>query len=964
MNLIEKVKGPCVVMAGAGTGKTYTIVEKVKYLINNNIYSPERIACITFSNEAANNLLNRVRRFIDFENTREPIIKTFHSFSAYLLREFGDKIGINKDFSILDPDAGKILLHSSFKLDAAHCYKYISAIGTAKDLGVSIKDYEKFLDSKINGRNEEKIKKELENLHFVLQTMHLRGKKEDKRNLLEKINDLTQIIEINRFIKIWKGYEKLKERKNSLDYSDLNLLAIKLLKENTEIGKKFDYIIIDEFQDTNKVQIGLLFELAKNGNLMVVGDLNQSIYRFRGAYKNNLEIFKNYFNVTNEDIYNLDLSYRSPNKVLRNAHNLITNNYKNKSDCFFVENAHGREGDKIRVYEMLDGKEEARKIIEIIEEEIKKGTGKEEICIMFRTHQQTRLVKKMLEERKIEYTSVGKNSLLKQTSIKLAVNYMSLIGKLKKKQSNKELWWDIFYNSGMKGEDLSNIGTFLKKNEKEDLNVLILNKENDLKLTPIGKSLLLIIKERIKILSNFEIKNIEGFIQEVYRVLGLVNTEYNNKEILMNLNKFRELGKLNGELYESTLEGFLYYLEIIEKLGIEIDAADLEEKGIRIMTSHSTKGLEFKIIILTNMVEKKFPLLRISENFLIPAELLPDCIDLKENYYNYQLENQIAEERRLCYVSFTRSKERLILTFANEYGGKKFANSRFLDEINFMENKDIELIKDKDRKYIEIEKNVKIISAEKITDSEKFYEKFLSPSSLLTFLNCQKTFEYKYVFNMPEKKTFSWEAMQLGSFVHYILELGVKKNILSIKDFIDLARELIIEDDWKSVDLEETIFLLRIFFERNKGRYNEKSLTEQCLKMKHGEFNFIGYADRIDFLDKGIGIVDYKTGKSPIYGKDRDFQLGYYALAAAKFGKVRKVTLDMLKQEKPIEFEIDDKGNAIEVINKKVTFNIYDIEKELIETAGEIKKSYLNGFKACEIEKNCEFCNEYVYGII
>ena len=690
MNILKKTKGPCVVMAGAGTGKTYTIVEKVKYLVENKIYKPERIACITFSNEAANNLLNRVRKFINFEMDNEPIIKTFHSFSAYLLREYGNKIGIDKEFSILDPDAGKVLLHSSFKLDAGYCYKYISSIGTAKDLGIGIKDYEKYLEDKINGRSEEKLKRELENLQFELQTMHLKGiensgsrvifspefskgqfgtkystinqivhKKEDKKSLLARIGELTQIIEISKFVKIWGAYEKLKERKNSLDYSDLNLLAIKLLRENPEIGKNFDYIIVDEFQDTNKVQIELLIEISRNGNVIVVGDLNQSIYRFRGAYKNNLEIFKSNFKVKKEDIYNLDLSYRSPNKVLRNAHTLISNNYKNKEDCFFVENVHGREGDKIKIFEMLDGKEEARKIIEIIEEEIEKGTEKEEICIMFRTHQQSRLVKKMLEERNIEFISVGKNSLLKQSSIRLAVNYMSLINKLKNNENSKELWWDTFYNSGIKGEDLSVIGQFLKKNEKEDLNELILNNKN-IKLSEDGEILLNIIKKRIKILSSFDIKNIEGFIQEVYRVLGLVNTEHNNKEVLMNLNKFRELGRVNWGLYEPSLEGFLYYLDIIDKLGIEIDAADLEDKGIRIMTSHSTKGLEFKTIILTNMAEKRFPLLRMSEDVLLPMELSPECSELKDDYYSYQIENQISEERRLCYVSFTRAKENLI----------------------------------------------------------------------------------------------------------------------------------------------------------------------------------------------------------------------------------------------------------------------------------------------------------------
>ncbi len=1023
MNAIEKAEGPCLIMAGAGTGKTQTIIEKIKYLVNNKIYSPERIVCITFSNEAANNLLSRVRRELDSETEREPIIKTFHAFSAYLLREYGEKIGVDKEFKILDPDAGKIMLHSSFKINPSYCHKYISSIGSAKDLGIEIKEYEALLVKLLNGRSEEQIAREFEIAQFELQTLHLKSKenpdkystnsqnslmdnsekrilinriihkKDDKSILVDRILGFKRIVELSKFLKMWKGYEKLKEKKNSLDYSDLNLLAIKLLR-NSRIFENFDYIIVDEFQDTNKVQIELLNEIAKKGNLTVVGDLNQSIYGFRGAYKGNLDIFKENFGVGKEDIYNLDLSYRSPNAVLRNAHLLISNNYRNKDDCFFVENAHGREGEKIKIYEMVDGKEEMRKVVEIIEEEISKGLKEEEICVMFRTHQQSRMLKKMFEERGIEYISVGKNSLLKQNSIKLVVNYLILLNGMKNEKSNPEAWWNLFYDSGLEGEDLEKMGKLLKNPEKgENINELLMNDDSRFDFSEEGRYLLRIIRERMKNLKEFKYSNLEELLEEIYRVMGVIDSENeNNKEIwrfriiephfapkspidnleklatqstklsiIMNLNKFRDFVKAHSGLYEGSLESFIYYLDIMDKLDIEIDSAELEEKGVRIMTSHSTKGLEFKIVILTNMAEKRFPLLRISENILVPSELFPEFESGIEDIEAYKLGNLIAEERRLCYVSFTRAKEKLIMTYAKEYAEKKFLPSRFLNEIDFKNNKDIEFIQDFDSKYSSTEKELKIVSAENLVKKEKNIDKAFSPSALLTFLECQKMFEYKYIFNMPEKKTFSWEAIQLGSFVHLVLENGVKGGFRNVKDFIDLAKDYSSEEEWKDIALDESIFLIKVFFERNKNKYNEKSLTEQCLKMKKEGFSFVGFADRIDFLKDGIEIVDYKTGKSPIYGKDRDWQLGYYALAASGFGKVRKVTLDMLKHEKPIEFQIDENGNALEIINKRVSFNIYEVEKELLETAREISKAYSKGFKACPIEKNCEFCNEYVY---
>src|SRR3989344_4099324 len=154
---ITKKEGPCVILAGAGTGKTYTIVEKIKYLIKNKIYSPERIVCITFSNEAADNLSARVGRALNLEIGKEPIIKTFHAFSAYLLKEYGDKIGVNKEFKILNPDSAKILLYKNFRLKGADCHKYVSAIGTLKDFGIGIEDYEDYVKKNLKETSEDAL---------------------------------------------------------------------------------------------------------------------------------------------------------------------------------------------------------------------------------------------------------------------------------------------------------------------------------------------------------------------------------------------------------------------------------------------------------------------------------------------------------------------------------------------------------------------------------------------------------------------------------------------------------------------------------------------------------------------------------------------------------------------------------------------------------------------------------------
>jgi len=242
-------------------------------------------------------------------------------------------------------------------------------------------------------------------------------------------------------------------------------------------------------------------------------------------------------------------------------------------------------------------------------------------------------------------------------------------------------------------------------------------------------------------------------------------------------------------------------------------------------------------------------------------------------------------------------------------------------------------------------------------------DKFFSPSSLLTFADCQKSYEYKYIYNMPDRKVASWEAMMLGSFVHSILDEGVKKGFGSLRKFLNLAQEILDRGEYGGIEFSEVEGLIRVFYERNKEKYNRDSKTEQRLILELAGINFIGFADRIDFNSDGLEIIDYKTGKGYVPPRARNWQLGYYALAASKLGKVRKITLDMLKQEKPLEFELDDQGNAKAVNSDRMGFNIYQVEEELIKTAHAVISAYENGFKPCGVEKNCEFCNEFVYGL-
>ena len=212
---------------------------------------------------------------------------------------------------------------------------------------------------------------------------------------------------------------------------------------------------------------------------------------------------------------------------------------------------------------------------------------------------------------------------------------------------------------------------------------------------------------------------------------------------------------------------------------------------------------------------------------------------------------------------------------------------------------------------------------------------------------------------MPAKPPISWEAIKIGSFAHRIFELGVKQNCKTEKEFIDIAKALQMQEEWSFIDLKDIVPLIKVFFERNKNKYNENSLTEKKLSARIENLFFHGIADRIDIRSDGLEIIDYKTGNSPIKPLYRNWQLGFYAIAAEKIGPVRKLTLEMLKKEEPIEYVIDKNGNAIDAHSKRMSFNIEEVKGQLAETANKIINAYKNGFSRCPADKACDFCDEW-----
>jgi DNA helicase II / ATP-dependent DNA helicase PcrA len=854
---INKTKGPCIILAGAGTGKTYTIRQKLIHLIKNNHYKPEEILCLTFSNEATNNLKKKVSEDLK-EKANNIVIKTFHSFCSEIIRENSLFFKINTDFKIIDPDNSKVLIHKYFDVSPYYSSRYISTIQNCKDFGITIEDISKYSSSllkrlkeftKEENLEEEYLKKQKELRTIHLETNHLdkdvrKTSKDYKKELKEFISIYEDYQKYYNFLESWKKYETLKSEKNYLDYGDLNKLVLEFFTEmgSSEYSSKYKYVFIDEFQDTNKLQFDLIKYIAEHRNITVVGDLNQSIYGFRGAYRESFEHFIKDFQVDREnDLFKLDKSYRSSNKILNTSYDLIKNNYENKEECINIKNADNREGENVKVISLKDKFEEARFITDKILEKQEEGLSLNRIAVLVRTHKQAETIRQALVLKKIPFVYKGSSSLLEYGEIKTVIAYLSVLNNLiSKKALGEQAWWYLFhYENTLSPKDAIKIGRYLKKNNKEEKSLDEILLDSSIELSEKGKVIVERIVLRLKQIISISNKRLPEIILDIYQITGLnrrftYDRSIENTEHLLNLKKFYEISVDFIEFHDPSIGSFIDYLEILDKLDVNINASSLSNKNaVNLMTIHACKGLEFDTVFLSNLAENRFPIKRTPNEPLIPKELYPDKALLiektkkenpdvslsslekviKEKIKEYEKEIFAYEERRLCYVAFTRAENHLYLTHARSYNQEEeSANpSPFLKEINYLENKNIEFLGNEEMvlssilspdtkhekyksllkeqivssldvdsldslvkrisKYFAIRENnsslqeiiseVKIDNNELLEDILRYKENnnslvldkeifTFSPTSLMTYLECPKKFELSVIYRMPE----------------------------------------------------------------------------------------------------------------------------------------------------------------------------------------------------------------------
>jgi DNA helicase II / ATP-dependent DNA helicase PcrA len=611
---VKIIDGPVLVISGPGSGKTKCLTHRIAYLISQKI-RPENILAVTFTNKASQEMRNRVIELLDKGNssspsgqsTAKPLIGTFHSICLRILRREIHNIGYERNFNIFDYD------------DQLRLTKRVMT-----DLEI---DTKKFNPRAILA-NISKLKTEL-----------TPPEEYDPPDFFPKI-----------VAKVYKSYQSELKKSNALDFDDLIVFTIKIFRENPQILHKYQnfwqYLLVDEYQDTSYDQYVLIKLLSqKNKNLFCIGDDAQSIYMFRKAdIRNILNFQKDY---PEAKIIKLEQNYRSTKNIITAAQEIISNNKNQIQKDLWTENDGG---DAISVTETLNEKREATYVISEIEKMIDKKYDLKDMAVLYRTHAQSRAMEEALIHTGYPYQIVGGIKFYERKEIKDILAYLRLANNPKDKVSLERIC-----NVPPRGIGKASLDKMLKggnltsKISKafEDFNKLLKNIEKFAKSNKLSDIIKYIIKKT----------EYENYLKEFS--LSKHDDHENFEERMENIKELLTVAKKYNKLIGK--EGVERFLEEIALLQ-ETDKIKKTENRITLMTTHSSKGLEFPVVFVIGLEEGLFPHSRAIIN---PSEL--------------------EEERRLCYVAITRAKKHLFLThtrYRNIFGRTE-ANlpSRFLTEI-------------------------------------------------------------------------------------------------------------------------------------------------------------------------------------------------------------------------------------------------------------------------------------------
>ena len=654
----ERTEGPILILAGAGSGKTRTVTYRIAHMVKELGISTLNILALTFTNKAAKEMKERAEALIGPESNN-LIVSTFHSFSVRLLKAYSERIGYGRNFNIYDVDDQKSIINKIKKElnignDELTPVRLVNKISKLKEQGIGVDTLEKEIDVKIAANKT--------------------------------------------FYEIYKRYEEILKANNAMDFSDLLLNAKKVLEDPYVLEKvqdRYRYIVVDEYQDTNDIQYEIISMIAsKYRNICVVGDEDQSIYAFRGANINNILNFERDYK--NAFVVKLEQNYRSTKTILNAANEIIRNNKSSKGKKLWTDRA---KGEKIKIYNAENVYDEAAFIVNNIKIKAETGIQYKDMTILYRTNAQSRVLEEKLLNENIPYRIYGGMQFFQRKEIKDILAYMNLLNN--RNDNHNFLRIINVPKRSIGNRTLEKIEKIANENRIPLLDAL--SYVDDIEGLRAGtrdtlKQFYSMMQEIYEKLEEFSLREIFDEVMTRTKYIDFIedNKEDRIRNIEELLNSITEAERQNPGISLSE------YLDMVSLTTITDDIEETEN-FVKLMTVHSSKGLEFDYVYLAGMEDGLFP----SCNF-------------------ETTEDEIEEERRLCYVAVTRARKELYVTHSSErmvWGQMNYMikPSRFIYE---MDQKSLEYLSER------IRKSPEKVAKDMLSDNKKIKIENFNPFSL------------------------------------------------------------------------------------------------------------------------------------------------------------------------------------------------------------------------------------------
>ena len=618
---VKLTGGPILIFAGAGSGKTRVLTHKIAYLVQEVGLPTDNILAVTFTNKAADEMKKRVQELLNIDVSAMSV-RTFHTISARILRKEIHQLGYNNDFVIYDMEDSRALVK-----------------GVIRDLNLDEKTFvPKAVQAQIS-----KVKNKMISPELMAKTTD--------GFFDEKVSE------------IYSLYQASLRGNNALDFDDLLLKPLELFKEHPNRLKfyqeKYQYVLVDEYQDTNKPQFELIHALSsKHRDVCVVGDDDQSIYSWRGADVNNILNFSDAFGETS--IIKLEQNYRSTKTILDCAWAVVSRNTTRAEKKLWTENA---QGEKVKILECRDERDESWKLLKVIQDETRKSSyGFNDLVILYRTNAQSRVVEDVLRREGVPYQIIGGTKFYDRKEIKDVLAYLRLII-----NPNDGISFDRIVNFPPRGigkTTLEKIHVLANQNKITYLAVL-----EELDRLSVGAKQKKALHEFNQLIHKFKTaykdQNTTFITTDLLLDIDLRNyyENQNTQESFERWANVEELINSIADFQDNREEGSLR--EFLEEVSLltDIDRWNKADEAVTLMTIHSAKGLEFPVVMITGLEEGLFPL----------------------GPHSYEVE-ELEEERRLFYVALTRAEKKAYLSFAHarrRFGGAPIptTQSRFLHEL-------------------------------------------------------------------------------------------------------------------------------------------------------------------------------------------------------------------------------------------------------------------------------------------